>query len=45
VATSAGGGTRGYQASFGVLAVITVVIGGIARFLRSRRQPTAEVLV
>jgi len=42
VATSAGGGTRGYQASFGVLAVVTVVIGGIA--LRLRKRPMAEVL-
>ena len=41
VATSAGGGTRGYQASFGVLAVITVVIGIIALRLRNIRPKVA----
>ncbi len=43
VATSAGGGTAGYQASFGVLAVITVVIGGIALCLRNLRPKVAGV--
>lgn len=37
VATSAGGGTTGYQASFGVLAVIALVIGVIALGLRKSR--------
>jgi multidrug resistance protein len=36
VATSAGGGTEGYQLSFGVLAAITFVICGIALFLQKR---------
>jgi MFS family permease len=41
VATSAGGGTRGYQASFGVLAVITVLIAIIALRLRNIRPKVA----
>ncbi len=41
VATSAGGGTTGYQASFSVLAVITVVIGVIALRLRNIRPGVA----
>ena len=38
VATSAGGGTAGYQTSFLVLAAITVVIGGIALAMKNTRQ-------
>lgn len=38
VATSAGGGTPGYQLSFGVLAVITFVIGALALGLRNIRR-------
>jgi MFS family permease len=41
VATSAGGGTAGYQTSFAVLAAITVVIGAIA--LRMKYMPAASV--
>lgn len=40
VATSAGGGTAGYQTSFAVLAAITVVIGAIA--LRMKYMPAAS---
>jgi MFS family permease len=40
VATSAGGGTAGYQTSFAVLAAITVVIGAIA--LRMKYVPPAS---
>jgi multidrug resistance protein len=39
VATSAGGGSAGYQTSFAVLAVITVVICGIS--LRMQHMPAA----
>ena len=34
VATSAGGGTEGYQMSFGVLAAITVVVAGVAMCMK-----------
>lgn len=44
VATSAGGGTTGYQASFSVLAVITVVIGAIALRLRNIRPGVAAAV-
>ena len=44
VATSAGGGTTGYQASFSVLAVITVVIGAIALRLRTIRPGVAAAV-
>jgi MFS family permease len=40
VATSAGGGTAGYQTSFAVLAAITVVIGAIG--LRMKYMPPAS---
>ena len=39
VATSAGGGTTGYQTSFMVLAAITVVIGSIAFAMKKAPQP------
>jgi hypothetical protein len=39
VATSAGGGTAGYQASLGVLAAITLVVALPA--LSLRRKPAA----
>ena len=44
VATSAGGGTAGYQTSFMVLAAITVVIGGIALAMKTGRQQSVPVV-
>jgi MFS family permease len=41
VATSAGGGSEGYQLSFGVLAAITVVICGVALGLKYAPQAKA----
>jgi len=38
VATSAGGGTAGYQISFMTLAAITVLIGGIALAMKNTQQ-------
>jgi MFS family permease len=45
VATSAGGGTTGYQASFGVLAVIAVLICAIALRLRNVSPKVVTTLV
>jgi hypothetical protein len=42
VATSAGGGTAGYQTSFGVLVVITGIILVVALRLHEYRKPLHE---
>jgi MFS family permease len=42
VASSSGGGTAGYQASFGVLAVITVVIGVLALCMKYMPSAASE---